>query len=231
MRKGIWILVGFIVVMLLSLFWGWWQQVWYRPIKVVSVEDKLNYTEPMLVKDAVASEIEKGFFGMRIAKMRDQLLAVPWVQKASVCRKWPDTVLLHLQEREPLARYEKDGLIDTSGKLFFPALNSELQERLQSLPEFVGERKNLSTMIAMYLQILAKIKPLGLTLTKLVIRFDSGWHATLSNGLTIMLGKNELEDRLNRFVLAYNDNKSGLRGLNVGVVDLRYTNGMAVSDK
>ena len=60
MRKGIWILVGFIVVMLLSLFWGWWQQVWYRPIKVVSVEDKLNYTEPMLVKDAVASEIEKG---------------------------------------------------------------------------------------------------------------------------------------------------------------------------
>ncbi len=51
----------------------------------------------------------------------------------------------------------------------------------------------------------------------------------LDNGVVIMLGQNELEERLTRFVLAYNDHKLSLSNANVHVVDLRYTNGLAIS--
>ncbi len=224
-------LVGFIVLVCLSLVWGWWQQILYVPIKVVSVNDKLQYTDPNSVKSAIADEIKKGFFGMQMTKMREQLLMVPWVLEATLERQWPHTLIVQLQERAPLARFGKTGIIDTTGRLFYPKENLSLQKNLQVLPEFIGDEHSINSMVSIYLQILSKVKPLGLTVRQLVLKADSGWRTKLDNGLTIILGNNsnELEERLSRFVLAYNDAKSGLRDSKVEVVDLRYTNGMAVS--
>lgn len=222
-------LISFVLIVCLSLFWSWWKEVWFRPIQVVSLADKLQYADPALVKNAVATEVQRGFFEMQISVMRDKLLNVPWVIGAQVQRKWPDTVILKVQERQPLAIFAGKGIVDTTGKLFFPPLTDEARQKIQELPEFIGSEAALQSMVEMYLLILAKIKPLGLAVKRLTIMSDHGWQAMLDNGVTIMLGQNELEERLTRFVLAYNDHKSGLKNGNVRVIDLRYTNGLAIS--
>ncbi len=216
----------------LSLVWSWWKQAWYRPIEVVSLADKLQYAEPVLVKNAVADEVKLGFFGMHIGVMRDRLLEVPWIVGAQVQRKWPKTVLLKVQERQPLAIWEgaaTKGVIDTTGKLFYPPQADFAKLSAKQLPEFVGQETRLSAMVEMYLQILAKIKPLGLAVKKLQIMPDNGWQAMLDNEMLLVLGQQEVEERLSRFVLAYKDQKVGLRDGRVHVVDLRYTNGFATN--
>lgn len=219
--------VSVVLMICLSLVWSWCKEVCYIPIEVVSLADKLQYADPALVKAAVAKEVKRGFFGIRLNLMRDNLLQVPWVVGVQVQRKWPNTVLLKVQERQPLALWGDKGVIDTTGKLFFPpSLN---KSALPGLPEFIGDQTRLLEMVDTYLRVLAKIKPIGLAVQRLIIMPDTGWQAMLDNGVTIILGQNELEERLTRFVLAYGDQKFGLRNDKVHVVDLRYTNGLATS--
>ena len=67
----------------------------------------------------------------------------------------------------------------------------------------------LESMVDMYLRVLAKIKPIGLAVQRLIIMPDHGWQAMLDNGVTIILGQSELEERLTRFVLAYRGSQAG----------------------
>lgn len=228
MRKALlWMLVALVLVVGVSLTSGWLKKVVFIPIEVVSLKEKLQYADPALVKAAVAAEVQHGFFGMHVSLMRDRLLQVPWVIGAQVQRKWPNEVVLKVYERQPLAVWANKGVIDTEGKLFFPCRLPDVD----NLPEFIGEAVHLSAMVDMYLLILARIKPIGLTVKRLTIMPDHGWQAMLDNGVTVILGQNELEERLTRFVLAFSDKKSGLQNEKFNLFDLRYINGLAVGTR
>lgn len=215
------IVVGIVLLVCGSIAWQWCQKAWYVPIKVVSVADKLHYADPSLLKAAVSEEVKRGFFGLRLKRMRDNLLQVPWVASVQVQRKWPNTVKLHIVERQPLAIWEGKGVIDTTGKLFYP----KTLDKVAAVPEFSGDVTYIDAMVETHQLILEKIKPLGLAVKRLKIMPDHGWRAMLDNDVTIVLGQIELEDRLRRFVLAYGDQKSAIRKAHV--IDLRYTNGLA----
>lgn len=202
----------------------WWQRLWFIPIEVVSLTNKLKYADPALVKLAVEKEVKRGFFGLHVAVIRDNLMQVPWVNGAQVVRKWPNKVLLTVHEREPLGIWENKGVVDTAGNLFFPPNVASIKD----LPEFKGDKNYLHAMVDTYLLILAKVKPIGLTVKRLVLMPDNGWQTMLDNGVNLILGQKELEERLSRFVLAYSDQKSAVRNNHVQVVDLRYTNGLAI---
>lgn len=218
------LLLSVICLVSLSAIWGWWKKQWFIPIEVVSVTNKLHYADPELIKKAVADEVKLGFFGIRLPVIRDKLLQVPWVAGAQVQRKWHNCLLLTIKEREPLAIWANKGVIDTTGRIFFPTTLTNLQH----LPVFHGALTDVAAMVDKYLLILSKIKPLGLTINSLTIMPDGGWQAMLDNGANLILGATDLEERLTRFMLAYADNKAGLQEKNVQVIDLRYTNGMAV---
>lgn len=217
-------LLAVILLVCLSMVWGWGQKKWFIPIEVVAVTNKLHYVDPALVKKAVADEVKQGFFGVKLPVIRDKLLLVPWIAGVKVQRKWHNAIMLTINECEPLAVWNKKGVIDTTGKLFFPATVANLPH----LPEFNGAAADVNDMVDKYLLILAKIKPIGLAIKSLTIMPDRGWQAMLDNGVSIILGKIDLEERLTRFVLAYEDNKAGLGASNIQVIDLRYTNGLAV---
>lgn len=218
------LLLGTICFLCLSAIWRRWEKKWFIPIEVVTVTNKLHYADPALIKLAVADEVRQGFFGIRLAVMRDRLLLVPWVAGVQVQRKWHNALLLTIIEREPLAVWANKGVVDTTGQIFFPTTVANLQH----LPEFNGDLADIDEMVDKYLLILAKIKPIGLAIKSLTIMPDRGWQTMLDNGVRVILGKTDLEERLARFVIAYEDNKSGLQESNVQVIDLRYTNGMAV---
>jgi len=225
-RSLLWMMFGIGLLLLISIGGHWWHKVWFVPIEVVTLKDKLQYVAPDLIKAAVTEEVRRGFFGLRIAEVRDKLLQVPWVAEAQVQRKWPHTLQLKITERQPLAIWDGRGVIDTEGNLFFPPELGNVHD----VAEFSGDKAHVDAMVDTYLLILAKIKPIGLAVKRLSIMPDHGWHAMLDNGVYIILGQAELEERLTRFVLAYNDPKAGIRNARAQVVDLRYTNGIAVGE-
>lgn len=222
-----WMFLGIVLLVIASLGWAWCQKIWFVPIRLVTIANKLQYADPEHIKLAVKDELKQGFFGLKVAVLRDNLLQVPWVGAVQVHRKWPQTVVVKITERQPLAIWESKGVIDTEGKLFFPTHIGNVQ----NVPEFIGDKTKVSSMVDTYLLILAKIKPVGLTVKRLEIMPDCGWRAMLDNGVTIVLGKMELDERLTRFVLAYSHAGSVIRNEHVQNVDLRYTNGLAVMAK
>lgn len=198
----------------------WLKQVWFIPIQVVSITNELQYADRDEIKAAVIEHVKQGFFGLNIAAIRSQLKQVPWIADANVQRSWPDAVKIKLTERQPLAIWQNRGIIDTEGKVFFPVSIANAK----GLPEFNGASDSVDEMVDMYLQVLAAVKPIGLAVNKLELMPDHGWRARLDNGLTLILGQAEIEERLRRFVLAY----SVLRDKPMTAVDMRYTNGLSV---
>lgn len=203
----------------------WLKQVGFVPIEVVTLTDKVQYADPQAIKAAVSPYLSAGFFGLEVGKIRSELKTVPWIADASVQRCWPNSVQIKIFERHPIAVWQGKGIVDTEGKLFFPTSLANVTD----LPEFVGDQNSVDDMLDKYLLLLSTLKPIGLAVNKLELMPDHGWRAMLDNGITLIMGQTELEERLTRFVWAYNSLQNGAEGLQkIKVVDLRYTNGLSV---
>jgi cell division protein FtsQ len=203
----------------------WLQQLTFVPIEVVTLTEKLHYADPQAIKEAVRPYLNAGFFGLEVGKIRNELRGVPWIADANVQREWPGTVRIKIFERQPLATWQGKGIIDTEGKLFFPTTLANVN----GLPEFVGQQNAVDAMVDTYLLMMATLKPIGLAVKKLELMPDHGWRAMLDNEINIIVGHKEIEERLKRFVWAYNSLQNGSQGeQKIRVVDLRYTNGLSV---
>lgn len=198
-------------------------KVGFIPIEVVAFTESLHYEDPDLIRRAVSPLIQKGFFACDVQEVKQRLETLPWIARADVQRKWPNRLQISLIEHKPLALWEERGIIDVNGRLFFP----QTVANITNLPQFIGDRERVSEMVDIYSLANKHLQSLELVIEELSLLSDQGWKLVLDNGLVVILGQKELVERLQRFVLAYT---SKLRNEHehIRVVDLRYTNGLAV---
>jgi cell division protein FtsQ len=223
--------IGVVVVMaLLAVLWWQQQESTYFPISVVSVNGDMYYTEAEEISESVSGLLKGGFFFSNLNSLKDRLSELPWVASAQVKRQWPDTLTIKIDEEKPLARWDEKGIITTSGKLLFPRKIQHKMENLSKLPVFYGAEDQASNILDMYLLFLEALNPVGLTVQELKMMPDRSWRAMLDNDIEIILGQFQLEERLERFVLAYRRKLVDERD-KIATIDLRYTNGLAVSWK
>lgn len=91
-------------------------------VYAVALEDKRRET-PMASVD--------------LAAIRDRLLQYGWIKDAHVSRRLPDTLLIHVDEREPAAVWQNDGqltLVDQDGVMLEPVDAA----RMPHLPLLIG---------------------------------------------------------------------------------------------
>jgi cell division protein FtsQ len=92
-------------------------------------------------KDVLAAlDVRRGspIFGFDPHEAQARLEQLPWVRKATVERRLPDTVFVSLEERAPMALWQKDGklaLVDRDGAVI-PGADPA---RFGQLPQIVGE--------------------------------------------------------------------------------------------
>jgi cell division protein FtsQ len=82
-------------------------------------------------------------------------------------------------------------------------------------------------MAIQYVYFRKSLEPLGQVPVQLNVSPRRAWSIRVGSGLTLELGRSDLENRLARFVLNY-ERASQVLGRRVEYVDLRYTNGFAV---
>jgi len=220
-RSALYVVLSLSLVFALYFSVKWLKEVGFIPIEVVTLTNKLQYSDPQLIKATISEDMKRGFFGLEIGVISQKLRSLPWVVNASVQRCWPNKVKIQIVERQPLAIWEAKGVVDTEGRLFFP----DSLANIEGVPSFSGAEESVNEMVDTYLLMLSKLKPVGLAVRTLELMPDHGWSAMLDNGVTIILGQSELQERLARFVAA-RDIVGPTEDL---VVDLRYTNGLAVS--
>jgi cell division protein FtsQ len=84
----------------------------------------LDHTQRASVLSVFAEDFGRSVFAIPLAERRRRLLAIDWVEDASVSRVWPDRLLVRIRERKPVAFVSlRSGamLVDADGVLLDPA--------------------------------------------------------------------------------------------------------------
>ena len=155
-------------------------------------------------------------FGFDPDEARERVEKLPWVKRAVVERMLPGTVMLHIEERSPLALWQNKGvfhLIDDEGVVI---LNKGL-ERFSDLPIVVGPE---APRHAKALLETLKAEPDLMNQVRAAV-WVSGrrWTLTLDNGIDVQLPEDDLGGAWLR--LAEYERQHKVLDRDVEVLDLR----------
>jgi cell division protein FtsQ len=191
----------------------------------IAVKGPLVHVNPAHLEAVIRDELAGTFFTMRLDRSRAALGRVPWVRKVALRRQWPHRLELEVEEHVPLARWNDTALVSTTGDVFVADYDGEL-------PLFTGPDDRAAEVAAHYRDWGAALAPLGLAVRGVDLSPRGGWRLTAGRGraaLTIEIGRDEPQARLERFLAAYGRTVGALvrSGTAIDHVDLRYRNGFA----
>lgn len=170
----------------------------------------------------VARQVAVGsFFTVDLEKTRHAFEQLPWVRKVSVRRHFPWGLVVSLEEHVPMARWNGVALVNTYGEVF--AGHSNLP-----LPDFNGEPDTSAQIAEMYIAMNDQLAGLQRSIAQISVSPRYAWRLRLDNGMLLELGREQMQQRLQRFVAVYPYSLATIAG-KVNYVDLRYRNGFAAN--
>lgn len=173
------------------------------------------------VLQAVRNEVQGNFFTVDIERLRQSLEKLPWVRGVSIRREFPYRLAVQLEEHQALAHWNKNALVNLQGEIF--AATSE-----QALPSFTGQDEAAAEVTQHYAEFNRQLAALNLQTAQIALSPRHAWQLHLSNGMVLELGREDMQQRLARFVAVYPYSLAAIQS-QVKFVDLRYRNGFAVS--
>jgi cell division protein FtsQ len=194
------------------------------PIEELRVEGAFQRITPLQVEDAVVSALEGGFLTADLARLKRAIESLDWVDTAELTREWPNTLAVTFTEQQAAARWGSTGLLNVRGDLF----SSDRRYSLPELPVLSGPSGSEHEVASRYLELRTRLSLAGLALAGLSMDDRGAWTVELAGGQRVRLGRRDVEARLDRFFSAVLPTLvNQLERLRY--VDLRYTNGFAVS--
>ncbi|WP_376697312.1 cell division protein FtsQ/DivIB [Wenzhouxiangella sp. EGI_FJ10305] len=192
------------------------------PIRWLDVAGELERTSASQVRGAVAEEAGRGFFAVDLESVRTRVEALPWVARAEVSREWPDALLIDIIEHRPVARWNDDRLFSHGGELF----SVSGSEGMQGLAQLRGPESRGGDVLERWQAMRSRLGSVGRDVVELSVDERGAWRAVLDNGVTLVLGREQVTKRLARYIGA----QAALDDFDrpVRLIDMRYTNGLAV---
>ncbi|MHB1240676.1 MAG: cell division protein FtsQ/DivIB, partial [Gammaproteobacteria bacterium] len=214
-----------LMLVLAAVTWGWEQlrNPLVFPVRQVRVTGTFHYLSPDRLKTALARAVSGSFFTVNVKAIQNAADAVPWVRRATVWRVWPATLVIHVVEQTPFARWGDDGVITPQGVVFFPGVPTALP----GLARLDGPPDSGEVVLDHYHRMTNLLATVGLQVAGVTLDARRAWQIDLADGIVLRLGRKNTMRRLGRFVRAY-PIALAKRAQQVSVVDLRYTNGFAV---
>ena len=190
------------------------------PIKQVYIEGEFLRLDTNRMQELVSDKVRGGFFNIDVTAIRNTLVALPWVKEVSVHRIWPDGLRLVVNEQTAVVRWNETGLLNDQGHYFAPEKDS-FPHGLSVLEGPEDSQKLLLEKFKLLKQFY------GLSIVSLRLNERRAWQFELDNGLSVVLGRKDFENRIDRFVYMVINNL-GEKLSQAEEIDMRYTNGFAV---
>jgi cell division protein FtsQ len=194
-----------------------------RPVQRVEVEGRFQRVAPPEIEQAVAPYASAGFLSVDLQGVQRALERIDWVDRAQVERSWPDGIKVFITEHVPAAKWGVDGLLNTRGELFL----REARHLPPELPQLDGPEGSETEVAKLYLETYPRLLAVGMRLAKVELDPRGAWELTLSNGVSVRLGRQDVEARLERFITVASP-LVATRAAEISYVDLRYSNGFSV---
>ncbi len=167
--------------------------------------------------DAVGVEFGDAILGVDLQQVRERVMTLPWVSTAAIERVLPDTLVVHLTERKPVALWQRQKqytVIDRDGH----ELDTNTAAAYPDLLVVTGEDapKHAAALVDML-----RSEP------ELMERVDSAmwvggrrWNVFLENGVSVRLPEEQPEEAWHR--LGEYQRVHALLSKNVRSIDMRF---------
>ncbi|MFW1677571.1 cell division protein FtsQ/DivIB [Pontibacter sp. JAM-7] len=204
---------------LTAKFWHWLD----RPVAEVRLYGETRHLNRNELARTIAGGVQQSLLQVDIDVIRQQVKDQPWVHIAAIRRDWPETLAVEVEEEVPVARWSEHGLLNHQGDIFWPQLQQEYLE----LPRLSGPAPETSRVMAQFHDLNQVFRPLGLQVVGLNLEPRGAWSLELDNNIRVIVGRENIEQRLQRFLRVYELGLSE-RAAQIEQIDIRYTNGVAV---
>jgi len=196
------------------------------PIRQIKVLGDLKYVDQPTLKAALQPYMEDNYFSVNLDEVKQTAEALTWIDQADVRKEWPNTLIVMLQERVPVANWDKKQFLSAKGEIFF----AEHVQPNPNLPTFIGKPEQAQLIAETYVQMQQVLQVTGLKIKTLEISDRISMTLQLSNGLTLVVDDKDSLNKLKRFTEIYQLVTDAQRQQLLRV-DLRYENGLAIKWK
>ncbi|MDI9246260.1 cell division protein FtsQ/DivIB [Marinobacter sp. CHS3-4] len=223
------VVIGAAIVLLAALVpWGTGQvlSAMDRQVMAIDITGDLVGESRVALERSAGQWVGRSFFATDLSDVKEKLEQRPWVETAAVKRVWPDRLAIEVREKKPLAYWSDGRLVSRAGEVFAPP-NPEVAGKL---PMLSGPDERVMEVIRMAQTMSDTLAEYELGFAGLSLEQRGAWTLTLSNGIEVVLGRDQVNERFDRFVTVYQERLVS-RASEVKRVDARYSNGVAVKWK
>ena len=196
------------------------------PIQSLSIRGPFQRVTPLAIEEAVSDELDAGFLGADLGRMRERIQALPWIDQAAVARRWPNRIAVTVTEQVPAAIWRATGLLNVRGEQFV----DDARHIPAELPRLSGPEDRAAEVAKSYLDIRDRLIPIGLDVRRIELDPRGAWRVTLTNGVEIRLGRRDVGRRTDLFIDVVADVITG-QAADIAYVDMRYSNGFTIGWK
>jgi cell division protein FtsQ len=194
-----------------------------RPVRTVQVSGAFQRVSPLDVEQAVRAQLRGGFVTANLDALQHAIESLPWVDRARVQRRWPDGLAVQVTEQAAVARWGETGLVNTRGELFL----RDARHVPSELPRLDGPAGSERQVADLFFELQPRLLEAALRVAALRLDARGAWELDLANGVTVRLGRRQLQERVERFL------KVGVpvvaaRANDIAFLDMRYSNGFSV---
>ena len=194
-----------------------------RPVRRVLIEGSFQRVTPPEIESGVVEVVKGGLASADLDRIRERIERIDWVDSAVVQRRWPDAIRVAVTEQVAAARWNEAGLLNARGELFIRNARYVPPE----LPLLEGPEGSESQVAQLYIDAQGRLLESGLRLTGVRLDDRGAWELELADGLQVRLGRQDVKERLERFIRLASPTVAK-RVAEIKYVDMRYTNGFSV---
>ena len=194
------------------------------PVQRISVTGQLEHTQAEAVQSMVQTSLDGGFLSADLQQMRVQLEGLPWIYEATVRRRWPNALEIHVVEQLPIARWGAASFLNHEGGVFLSSKAGDWD----ALPVLSGPEGSAPALMAKYQRLLDILAPLELKVRELTVDERGQIAVVVHDEVQLLLGNSDFRERMQRFVTIYPSQLKD-RLSEIQRVDMRYPTGIAVA--
>jgi cell division protein FtsQ len=193
------------------------------PVRNVRFEGEFKHVTQQELQSAVMSVVHGNFFLLNLDAVKARVESLPWVYKASVRRQWPQDVYVRFTEQQLAAYWGEGAFLNQAGDVVRVKTDGLPDE----FPRLEGPEGTGAQVLEHYKSLGRILAAAGLKLERISLTPRRTWRLGLSNGMAIVLDREQPERKLERFARVYVQSFA-LLASDIRRVDLRYANGFSV---
>jgi cell division protein FtsQ len=201
------------------------QQDTFFPIRTIQLSGTFQYIDQKEVESTLQAFIGKSFFSLDIQQVQQTISDKSWADSVSIRRIWPDRLNIRIVEKKPVARWDSEHLISHKAAVYHANTDA-----FRQLPLVHAVNSSPEKILYRYYQLATRFDALNEKLVSVAMDSRGALEIELASGLKIKVGRDDIDRKVERLVTIYQQQIQPRRD-EIELLDLRYSNGFAVSWK